>query len=320
MKSRQITVLTTIIIIYMLFAFIWWAILLQRNNSTIFKLNKALIELRAGDEQETASIAHLESVHNRRKVMILGEGLVFGLTLAIGMYLISRAYGKEIEAARRQKNFLLSITHELKSPLSSINLILETLRKRSLPQETIADLVGDGLKESFRLEGLFDKILQATRLQSRHNYYFEEADITEIVQSIVDKYHLRDQKIEFEGDNTGKIISSVDIEAISIAIHNLIENAIKYSSEDGRIEICVKQEDQRITLSVADNGIGIPHNEKKHIFDQFYRVGSEDTRKTKGTGLGLYIVKGIVDAHDGKITIEDNTPKGSKFIITIPKK
>jgi len=259
----------------------------------------------------------LKSDYDRQMYMILGEAVVFGVTLILGIYFINRAFVRELSAAEKQKNFLLSITHELKSPLASINLILSTFIKRKLPEEKIKELSQDGLNESVRLEELFNKILIATRLDKAYPFNFEETDLSNTVYNVAQSFQKRHPNVDMDINIQTDIIKDVDRESIVSVVKNLLENAYKYTSDKKHISISLQQDSGNIYLKVGDNGIGIAKNEKTKVFDQFYRVGNEDTRASKGTGLGLYIVNQIVTAHNGKIKILDNPKGGSIFQITL---
>lgn len=309
----------------MLMALLWWAILLHRKNNEAFVLKAELLKEeymnKAGiaqlDVTTLPEYAEYQSDYNRQMYMILGEAAVFGITLILGIFFINRAFVRELSAAEKQKNFLLSITHELKSPLASINLILSTFIKRELPQDKIKELSQDGLNESVRLEELFNKILIATRLDKAYPFNFEETDLSNTVYKVVESFKKRHEDATMQVEIQNDIIKEVDRESIVSVVKNLLENAYKYSTSEKHISISLKQEGGNISLNVADNGVGIAKNERSKVFDQFYRVGSEDTRESKGTGLGLYIVHQIVTAHNGKIKISDNPGGGTKFQITL---
>jgi len=309
----------------MLMALLWWAVLLHRKNNEVFVLKADLLKeqymTQAGiaelDVTTLPEYDELESDYNRQMYMILGEAIVFGVTLILGIYFINRAFVRELSAAEKQKNFLLSITHELKSPLASINLILSTFIKRKLPDEKIKELSQDGLNESVRLEELFNKILIATRLDKAYPFNFEETDLSNTVYNVVHSFEKRHPDVALESDIQTDIIRDVDRESMVSVVKNLLENAYKYSKDDKHIRLSLKQEGENIYLEVSDNGIGIAKQERAKVFDQFYRVGDEETRASKGTGLGLYIVNQIVTAHNGKIKIMDNPGGGTKFHITL---
>lgn len=325
MNNKRLRILSFIVITYMLIALLWWAILLHRKNKEAFVLKSQLMEeqfmTNAGvstvDVTTLPDFAQVKSDYDRQMYMIFGEAVVFGITLILGIYFINRAYVRELSAAEKQKNFLLSITHELKSPLASINLILSTFIKRDLPQDKVKELSEDGLRESTRLEELFNKILISTRLGQGYHFNFESANLSELISKGVDLFSRSHPDVSLTQEIQSNIVKNVDQESIVSVIKNLLENAYKYSLESKKIDIKLTDKSGVTTLVVSDNGRGIPKEERAKVFDQFYRVGSENTRNAKGTGLGLYIVHQIVTAHKGKIKINDNPSGGTKFTITM---
>lgn len=313
----------------MLIAIAWWSVLLFTKNRDAF-------QGRAGESKmlmiadgtiksdaeflETDFYKDLQAYYERQEWMILGESLVFVISLIIGVYLINRGYNKEIAAAQQRRNFLLSITHELKSPIASIKLVLETFIKRELSAKHINQLSSNALKETDRLNDLVNDLLLAAKVETAYTPYLETINIkqflVEIIERLQNKYpavafdfRQPDEEIIIQGDKAG---------LTSVAV-NLLENAVKYGAENPKIATVLrKNEKGGIHIEVADNGIGIPDKEKSKIFERFYRVGNEDTRRTKGTGLGLYIVNQIVLAHKGTIHVMNNRPQGTIFSISLP--
>jgi len=233
--------------------------------------------------------------------------------------LINRGYNKEIVVANQQRNFLLSITHELKSPLSSIRLILETFQKRALKPEQREKFTNSALQETDRLTTLVNDLLLAAKIETTYQPLKEPIPLTDSVRDIVSKLKIKFPEAQFTVDSQpADIFIEGDRLGITSTLINLIENALKYSPKPATIDVSLKATDTQVTIDVADQGLGINDKEKKKVFEKFYRVGSEDTRKTKGTGLGLFIVNEIIKAHQGNITILDNEPKGSRFRIELP--
>ncbi len=309
----------------MLMALLWWAILLHRKNTEVFVLKSDLLKEQFMNTAGVANVdvttmpefKELKSEYERQMYMIFGEAVVFGITLILGIYFINRAYVRELSAADKQKNFLLSITHELKSPLASINLILSTFIKRDLPSDKIKELSSDGLKESTRLEELFNKILISTRLDQAYPFNFESVNISNLISTCANRFQNLHPEAKLIYNIEPEIIHSVDQESMVSVIKNLLENALKYSPDEKEITIDLRRPGNQTIIEVSDHGIGIPKEEKAKIFDQFYRIGSEDTRASQGTGLGLYIVKQIVHAHDGSIKVNNNDGLGTKLTITL---
>jgi signal transduction histidine kinase len=249
--------------------------------------------------------------------MIMGEGMIFILVFFVGAYSMHRSIIKERKLQEQKKNFLLSVTHELKSPLASIKILLQTIQKRELTKTQVLDFIGKSLMDIERLDDMVENMLLASKIDNR-SYTFpkDKFSISVLVDSIVNRLQITkcegtqqiiDAEIEPKVEITG------DKFALTSVVTNLIENAIKYSGPCETVGVKLFRKDDKVFLQVADHGIGIPDVEKSRIFDKFYRVGSENTRNTKGTGLGLYIVKEVLDKHEASIKVKDNRPVGSIF-------
>jgi signal transduction histidine kinase len=253
--------------------------------------------------------------------MILGEASVFVLSLLIGIIFINRGYHKEILAAKQSSNFLLSITHELKSPIASIRLGFETLQRKKLSEEQSLVLLKNGINDTDRLNNLVSDLLLSARLESTYQLNTElfslEILIEECVQLLKQKFPSAIIKVSLIHEIPEML---ADYSAIRSVIINLLENAVKYSDSVPEINIGLSSTNERCNIEISDMGIGIHQSERKKIFEKFYRVGNEDQRKTKGTGLGLYIVDQIVRAHNGSITVSSNQPKGTIFNVFLPFK
>ncbi len=252
-----------------------------------------------------------------RKGMILSEGMMFGLVLLAGAFYMHKSLARERKLQEQKKNFLLSVTHELKSPLASIKLLLQTIQKRDLSKAQIQDFIGKSLLDIERLDDMVENMLLASKIENS-SYTFPKAkfSLSVLVDSIVNRLQITkcdgNQQI-INAEIEPKIEITGDKFALTSVVTNLIENAIKYSKPCEAVEVKLFAKEGRIHFQVADHGIGIADNEKSRIFDRFYRVGSEDTRNTKGTGLGLYIVKQVLDKHEASIKVKDNRPVGSIF-------
>lgn len=283
MRSRPLSIFY-LITFYILLQFGWWTYV--------------LIKLQPG-----------------KLAMWAGEGLVFFVLLSLGAFFLRRSMIKENEIARMQKNFLLSVTHELKSPLAAIKLSLQTILKHKLEKDQLDKLLQNSLHDTNRLDDLVENMLIATKIENR-SYSFPKTqfNLSELIDDICQRFSINreglniiDFKIEPQLSLYG------DKFAISLVATNLIENAIKYSDIGSTIHISLNKVREKLILKVADEGIGIPENEKENIFKRFYRIGNEETRKSKGTGLGLFIVKQVLENHRAQIHIKPNKPKGSLF-------
>jgi len=249
--------------------------------------------------------------------MITGEGSIFIIVFLVGAYWLHRSIIRERKLQEQKKNFLLSVTHELKSPLASMKILLQTIQKRDLSKEQTMDFVGKCLTDIERLDDMVENMLLASKIENRsYSFPKDKFNLSVLVDSIVNRLQLTkcesNQQV-IDAEIEPKIQITGDKFALTSVVTNLIENAIKYSGPCEIVEVKLFSKDSKVFLQVADHGIGIAESEKNRIFDKFYRVGSEDTRNTKGTGLGLYIVKEVLEKHQASIKVKDNRPVGSIF-------
>jgi len=253
-----------------------------------------------------------------RKGMFIGEGIFFFIIFFFGAIKLKQAFDREDKLHKQQHNFMLSVTHELKSPLASIKLYVQTILKRELDKEQQQQFLKNSLKDIERLDDLVENVLIATKLDSVQVQFQKETfNFSETVAKIADRlqvYSCTTQSIKLNVEPD--IYLKGDRFALSSVVTNLLENAIKYSPACEQVSVKLYHEKNDIVFSVADFGIGIAEEEKRNVFNKFYRVGSENTRKTKGTGLGLYIVKSVLDKHQAQIKVKDNKPSGTIFEIT----
>ncbi|MFN6380227.1 MAG: sensor histidine kinase [Flavobacteriales bacterium] len=306
-KEKRTLYILYILGLYILFQAGWWAY-------HLIDINRELYELRT----ITLGINHSE-IYQKKVWMILGEGLIFFLLLAFGFYTIKRNVSKELRLAKREKSFLLSVTHELKTPIAAVKLFLETLRTRKLSSEQEQKIIEDALKENTRLQVLSENILLVTRLDdSRDHVFIEKVNVSDLLQNSLQRYQSLSPELVVERNIQTKGETKGDGQLLSAVFNNLIENAIKYSKKEKKIEVTLLEEQGVLVLKVKDNGIGISTDERQRIFEKFYRVGNEDTRKTKGTGLGLYIVKNIVKLHGGSVEVKSELNEGSTFTVKLP--
>jgi len=263
----------------------------------------------------------IEQKYQRKLTQFIMEGLVFVGLMFWGIYYIYKVVTRRIDVNRQQNNFLLAITHELKTPVASIKLMLETLQKRQLPDQQRHDLLADTLNDTERLGKLVENILVATRIEGgHHNYHFEETNLAGVVEDTVSKFAKgTDKKQSVEALYNDEPFISADRLALGVALSNLLSNAIKYSPEGADLKVELKEQDEYVELNIYDRGQQIDPEEKTKIFEKFYRIGNEETRTNKGTGLGLYIVKQIISSHHATISILKRDGGGNIFAIYFPK-
>jgi len=319
--ASNLRILSYFVILYMIFALTWWSILLYRKNKDVFLTQYELIESKYWGAEKFQKIQQIEKNYRRQSLMIFGETFFFVISMTIGIWLINRSHKKEINTANQSRNFLLSITHELKSPLATIRLILETFEKRNLPPEKVKQLCNGGLKETSRLNKLVDDLLLSAKLDSTYQLYPEELYITQFIDEQLNEIKEMHPEVlvKVVHENSKKFLTA-DKDALTIVLRNIIENSIKYSAAPAQIEVRTKFSNSDFFLEIFDKGWGIPDEEKEKVFKPFYRVGNEDTRKTKGTGLGLYIIKKLIEAHKGTIQLKNNPPGGTIIKISFPIK
>lgn len=328
--GKRVRLLTWFIIGYLLLAFAWWSVLLYTKNKDAFEAKAELLRIGMAAEnlygsealfRRTPQFRALQKKYQRQEYMILGEASLFIASLVIGIWLMNRGYLKELQLVQQQRNFLLSITHELKSPLAGIRLVLDTFRRRQLTPDQVQLLAGNGLKDTERLNVLVNNLLLAARIEDSYQVTREPVSLNELARQAAEEVRIRHKDAAIQVEAEPDIWIEADRQGIHIVLINLIENAVKYSPGQARIDLHISrsQGDGQARIEITDHGLGIPDKEKEKVFLKFYRIGSEDTRSTKGTGLGLYIVKGILDAHKADIALADNKPAGTRFTITFPK-
>ncbi len=263
-----------------------------------------------------------EIMYNGTNVIPFIGGIVLLVSIAFGMSLIFRHLNVQLRLNNLYDNFISNITHELKSPLSSIQLYLETLNSRNVPVEKQKEFIGMMIKDAGRLKHLINSILEISALEQKkvsHDYHIYSADklLRELMDGVIEQFNLTKGSVKIEGITGCECLA--DKNAMKIVLNNLTENAIKYSKKP--IMICVKLKVQfaKIIIEFTDNGIGIPASELKKIFNKFYRIYGDNIPNVKGTGLGLYWVKEIIRSHRGKISaFSEGNDKGSTFKIELP--
>ncbi len=251
----------------------------------------------------------------RRTKQYLGEGSTFILIIILSAGIVYYSYYRQQKLNKLQQNFMLSITHELKTPIAGIKLNMQTLEKHKLDEEIKLKLVKSSVQETNRLNDLCNNILMATQLEdSKQALYTEKVELVGLIHEIIVQIKERYPNLNILEELSCKSAEvSGDKSLWQLVISNLLENARKYSGDSKDIIVSLSKQSGNYYLQVKDFGIGIPDEEKKKIFDKFYRIGNENTRTSKGTGLGLFIVKKIVRLYKYDITVKNNQPKGSIF-------
>lgn len=263
------------------------------------------------------SYKNLEESYHRKLIMYITEGLVMIALLFWGMIWIYKSFKRELLLKKQQSNFLLSVTHELKTPITAIKLYLETLLKRKVSGEQSDIIIHNSLNDTNRLQDLVENLLLSAQLDSKkYELQFFETNLTELLNEIIHNFATpRNLFYRLDLSLEEQVIAWVDPTAIEMIVNNLLTNAFKYSGGNSKIFVELKQNKGETCLKIADQGPGIKDEDKKDLFTKFFRIGDENTRKTKGTGLGLFIVKNLVDLHKADISVMDNHPNGTIFEI-----
>jgi two-component system phosphate regulon sensor histidine kinase PhoR len=246
--------------------------------------------------------------------------LLLIVVLFAGVWIVFRNVRKEVALAKIKSDFVSNVSHELRTPLALISMFAETLEMgRVKTEEKKKEYYTIISHEANRLSKIVNRILNFSQAEAgKRKYSFAKEQLNEIVESVFSTYnfHLQNKGFKFvsQPDETIPLIYA-DKDAVSEAIINLIDNAVKYSQDFKEVELSTGMIGELVYIKVKDHGIGISEKDQKRIFDKFYRVAGDNIHNTKGTGLGLSLVKQIVEAHNGEITLHSTPGKGSSFIL-----
>ncbi|MDB9984179.1 HAMP domain-containing histidine kinase [bacterium] len=314
MKSVNSSFWLYVLGVYILLQFLWWAWMLIDLNQQVHILE---VNFYSQIENPTSAQAPTDDFVQRKIAMIIGEGSVFILLLALGFIQVKRALKKELEAAKKQRNFLLSVTHELNSPIAGVQLNLETILNRKLDTETRNQLLKNALQQNSRLKNLVENILTSTRLEENVlQLNLQPNNISELLQNITGDFKSASEAIDISNVQP-EICALIDPLAFESVIKNILENAIKYNQKNSPIIITTKTEKGAVFIDIKDQGIGITNEEQQNVFARFFRIQNEETRTTKGTGLGLYIVKQLTELMGGEVFLSSKINEGSTFTIKL---
>ena len=301
------------LVIFILAQLVWLAVLLlwiywYVSNNIIF-------------EQVGEKIAP-QIVYDAPSVFPFVGGIVLLTGLSVSLVLIFRHLNIQIKLNTLYDNFIANVTHELKSPLSSIQLYLETLNSREVPEEKKKEFYILMMRDAERLKNLVNSILEIASMdKKKSNRDFEVYKADETIKKVIlesaEQFQLKESAIRFSGDAGCDIL--LDRNSIKTVFDNLVDNSIKYSVSPLEIAIKFKRNTKKVEIEFLDNGIGIPNDEIKKIFQKFHRIYDKDIPNVKGTGLGLYVVREIIKNHKGKVfAFSEGKGKGSKFKIELP--
>jgi len=284
------------------------------------KLDGIFQGLTLGIKFQGTSVQQLGEMWVHRSFIILA---FLSLMVIGGLVLTKHIVSKEMAVARLKSDFVSNVSHELRTPLALIRLYAETLELGRISTGEKKDQYYRIIrKESERLTALINNILDFSRIEAgRKEYEFRETDIGELVRNTLDSYRYQVEQQGFELQETiepNLPTVFVDREAIARALVNLVNNALKYSDRDKFLGVKLYKDQKAVKLEVVDHGIGIDRRDQSKIFEKFYRAGDPLVHNTKGSGLGLSLVRHISQAHGGEIEVESSPGRGSKFTLSLP--
>jgi signal transduction histidine kinase len=299
----------------MIAAFIWWYVSLEKQNNEIAAIKFQSIQI--NDPSLKAKTNAIQDFQLRKTKQFIGEGLTILVLFLLGAIYVYRSLKKQLRYADQQQNFMMAVTHELKTPIAISHLNIETLLKRELDTTQQLKLLEATLKETKRLDHLSTNILLTAQLDmGQYEANKQLVNVSELlrqnIKSFQERYPSRicntmvEDAMEIQGEPL----------LIQLLINNLIDNANKYAPVTEPIYIHLQSHQNTIQLIIKDQGPGIAAMDRNKVFEKFYRVGAETTRTTKGSGLGLYLCKRIAEFHNATIQLTTNKPTGSIFTVT----
>ena len=305
-----------LLLAYTITALVWWLIELYSHNVT--SANFRIKELEITSATYTQDYDLIIKKRNSNTFQFFGEGIIFLGVIITGAIFLFRILVKELKSSAEQRNFMMAITHELKTPIAVSKLNLETIQKHKLTEEQQTKLVSNTLSETNRLDTLCNNLLISYQLdENAFKVTSSQINLTELVEDNIKSFQSHFPTRKILANIEEQIFVKGDAFLIEIAINNLLENAAKYSPKDKPITVILNGNDAETTLNIADEGEGISDEDKKLVFKKFYRTGNQATKSARGTGLGLYLVCKICRLHDGKITIQNNPKGGSVFTFAL---
>jgi len=315
-KLRSIFIIYWFLLAYVLAALIFWFIALNRQNKqmTQYEMEK-LNPATSGYSEE---VKKLESVERRKTAQYAGEGAIFFLLIVAGAVFVFRAVQRQLKISQEQQNFMMALTHELKTPIAVAKLNLETLQKRKLDEQQQQRLIQTTLQETNRLNALCNNMLLSSQIEAGgYRITNEETNISDVITECVQDFTIRYPQHNIIPDIQADLFINGDRLLLQMMVNNLIDNAIKYAPRELPVTVVLSETNNNIILQVKDEGKGIAAEETEKIFTKFYRIGNAATKAAKGTGLGLYLSNKIAKQHNANITVTDNIPAGAIFTVIL---
>lgn len=284
---KQSSYLLLMLSAYIILQFLWWGYMLVAENP-------------------------------KKTTMVVGEGLVFLIILVYGIWRYQLSLHRELTLHQRQSNFLLSVTHELKTPISSVQLILQTILKHNIEEDQRKSFIEKALDENKKSEALIQNMLHAAGIEhNRLDLVLTEINLLEFFSSL--NHHLTGRfgnSLSMKMP-TNHITIHADKYMLESVINQLADNSFKYGAK--QVNISIEATKKEIDIIVSDDGIGVSEADRPFIFEKFYRSGDDNKREQSGTGLGLYIAKEFIGLHNGTLSHNHRMPCGSIFTIKLPK-
>jgi K+-sensing histidine kinase KdpD len=285
------------LLLYLLAALSWWYIELMQQNEILFNYQQSQIVLKS-EKDANMALSIIQDARDRNAKQYLGEGLTFMIITIIGAIFIYGVVRRQLSLQMQQQNFMMAVTHELKTPIAATKLSLETLKRHKLNEVRQNEILTGAINETERLNALCNNILLSSQLESGgYTITKHEFDFSAMVASAVSEFKKRYPTREIKLNLEEKIVFHGEEFLIRLVLSNLLENAVKYTPTSTPLSVELIKEANNIDLFVRDQGPGIPSAEKEKIFEKFYRIGNELTRTSKGTGLGLYLSNKIIRDH-----------------------
>jgi len=264
---------------------------------------------------------------NWRKGVLLFLGVIFFAAIIFGLILNTSFLVREIRRNEHHDSFINAVTHELKTPVTSIRLYLETLQRREVDESQRQQFYRLMLEDTDRLLRTVEQVLKAGEMGYKHPAQNRvETDFSSLVRECLElartRHHLGEDAFQYQGPMNGRGVKvHADPEELRTAVSNIFDNAIKYSGKHVDVSVQIETPDEnRVVLRVRDHGVGIPADSLKRVFKRFYRVPGRPSSQVKGTGLGLFIVRAIARAHGGKVFAESGgEARGTTITIELPR-
>ncbi|MFM8314343.1 MAG: sensor histidine kinase [Deltaproteobacteria bacterium] len=297
----------------------WWLDVFSRSVNTIAELRKENATLR-GMLNEPGVLEGIHKSAYHKKLMFFSETFAFAILTALGLYLLFRALKLQEKARKLQKQFIETMSHESKTPLTALKLRLESILEKNSSEPQLSKELSLSLEEVRRLSSVFEKALSLNRMES-YAFKFEELSVGEVVKEVLRRMEplLKQKNVQVYFSQTGEGWTQGDLFGLQNTVQSLLENAVMYNDKSEKeVRIEVVDETQKIKLRVTDNGPGIADSDRKKIFEKFYRTKS--SRKIPGTGLGLYLAKHIVESHSGTLELVSTQTSGAQFEVVLPKR